>query len=135
MNFLLLDLSEVYFIRIESKPLPHKRGGKFVQLRNSECEFLVFSPKELSGFHANIVERFCIMHKLKGRYTNRKMDCYEIENQEYEIIGGGKWHIDTLEKRLVLFDTSGTYGRFESKGLKERIVALGNMSGYQIQIL
>ncbi|MBI5847172.1 MAG: hypothetical protein HZB31_04360 [Nitrospirae bacterium] len=135
MNFMLLDLSEVYFIRIQKTPVPHKRGGKFVQLRNSDGEYLVFSPKELSSFHANIVERFCLMQKLKGRYTSKRMDSYEIDDPEWEVVGGGKWHIDTREKRLVLFDTSGTYGRFDSNKLKDRIKASGNMAGYQIQIL
>jgi hypothetical protein len=133
--FTIIDLSEVYFMRIEKTSMPDKRGGKFVQLRNSDGEYLVFSPKELSSFHANIVERFCMMQKIKGRYTSKRMDCFEIEDQEWEIVGGGKWHIDTKEKKLVLFDTSGMYGKFESKGLKERIRASGNMAEYQIQIL
>ena len=136
-GFELIDYSFFYYKTIAKKPIPEKRGGKFIQIRNEErkTEYLVFSPSELSSFHANIVERFCFLKGIEGVYTTKKMDRYEIQDPEWLIIGGGKWSMDDNEKRLVLFDNSGVYGRFDSNGLRKKILDTGKLQGYEVKII
>lgn len=135
--FELIDYSTVFYKTIAKKPMPEKRGGKFIQIRNEEkkTEYLVLSPSELSSFHANIVERFCLLKGIEGVYTTKKMDRYEIQDPEWVIVGGGKWSIDDNEKRLVLFDNSGVYGKFDAKGLRKKILDTGKLPGYEITII
>jgi hypothetical protein len=60
MSFKFVDYSATYFTTIAKKPIPSNRSGKFVQIinRSTSDEYLVLSPKELSVYHANIVEWF-----------------------------------------------------------------------------
>lgn len=137
MKLEIIDYSETYYKTIAKKPMTEKRGGKFVQLRNAEkeAEYLVFSPSELSSFHANIIERFCLLKGIDGAYTTVKKDRFEIHDSEWHIVGGGKWTIDDNEKRLILFDNSGVYGKFDSKGLRKKILDSGKLQGYEVKLI
>ena len=94
----------------------------------------MLSPAGLSSFHANIAERFCLLQGIEGEYTTKKMDKYEIYDPEWIIIGGGKWVIDEKEKQLYLFAESLTYGKFDSRGLRKKILADGKLAGYEVKI-
>ena len=49
------DYSRIYYREIGAS-LPDKNEGKFVQIANGPAgEYLVFSPKEVSRYHADIV--------------------------------------------------------------------------------
>lgn len=134
-GFELIDYSAVFYKTIAKKPMPEKRGGKFIQIRNEEAEYLVLSPSVLSSFHANIVERFCLLKGIDGSYTTKRKDRFEIHDPEWHIIGGGKWSIDDAEKRLVLSDNSGVYGKFDEKGLRKKILDTGKLIGYEVKII
>jgi|Deesub1362A_J573_1020465.scaffolds.fasta_scaffold09760_2 hypothetical protein len=136
MDFVLVDYSEVYYRVITKTAMPEKRSGKFVQIKNYETdrEYLVLSPKGLSTYHANIVERFCLLNnKIKGSY-NEKRDYFEIHDPEWYVIGGGMWMLDETNKVLELSGTSRGYGKFDPNGLKEKILSLENMSDYTVLI-
>ncbi|MBI4690037.1 MAG: hypothetical protein HY754_07190 [Nitrospirae bacterium] len=135
--FELIDYSTIFYKTIAKKPMPEKRWGKFIQIKNegNDTEYLILSPKELSVFHANIVERFCLMKKIAGDYTTRRKDRFEIHDPEWHIVGGGKWAIDDNEKRLVLFDDSGVYGKFDSKGLRKKIMDTDKFLDYEVKII
>ena len=135
MEFVLIDYSEVYYKTIAKKPMPVKRGGKFIQIINegNDAEYLAFSPGELSSFHANIVERFCLKG-IEGSYTTKKRDRFEIRDPEWIIVGGGMWTISDDERRLDLFDQSKVYGKFDPVGLKKKLLSVETLSGYKIQI-
>ena len=74
MIFKFIDYSAIYFSTIAMKPIPSQHGGKFVQISHhpTSNEYLVLSPKDLSVYHANIVERFCLLNNIKGSYNARK---------------------------------------------------------------
>ena len=54
--------------------MPQRHGGKFVQIsyETNDTEYLILSPKDLSIYHANIVERFCAQNGIEGSYNGRK---------------------------------------------------------------
>ncbi len=131
----IIDYSRTYFEIILKSAVPSKRGGKFVQIQNDDTEYFVISPRDLSCYHANIVERFCLSNHLEGKYTSKKMDNYEIADQDWSVVGGGKWSIDEYEKKLTLFDESTIYGKFEDANLRENILLSPLFKGYQIRII
>jgi len=134
MKFLLFDYSKVYYETISKTTVPSERGGKFIQIRNEDKEYLVLSPKELSSFHANIVERFCLLKGLEGEYTTKRMDKFEISDPDWDIIGGGKWFVNDKKKWLHLFDVSGVYGKFDHVDLWENLLVSEQFKEYEIRI-
>lgn len=116
--------------------MPLKRGGKFVQIINHSTsnEYLVLSPRELSVYHANIVERFCALQgAIQGSY-NAKRDFFEIYDPAWKVVGGGMWAIDDEEKTLTLGGASQMYGAFDEVGLKQKIQMAAVLSGYTVLI-
>jgi hypothetical protein len=123
MSFKFIDYSATYFTTIAKKPIPSKRGGKFVQIINhaTNDEYLVLSPKELSVYHANIVERFCLLNGNIPGSHNAKKDFFEIQNTDWQVIGGGFWSIDEKTKTLTLGGESKMYGAFDRFNVKSKI--------------
>ena len=114
--------------------VPDKIAGKFVQIRNDSAEeYLVFSPKELSRYHADIVGRFCDERGIPGVYHNA-LKCFDIHDPEWVVIGGGKFERDRIKKQLRLYDDSMAYGKFNGHGLKEKILSLSAFSEYNVRI-
>ncbi|MEC4684721.1 MAG: hypothetical protein VST71_03185 [Nitrospirota bacterium] len=134
MNLKFIDFSDIYYGSITKKVKPRKRKGKFIQLRNNKTEYLILAPISLSPFHANILERFCLTNGIYGRYTNSKMEKFEIEDFEWEVVGGGHWEMDDDKKILVLSGASYVYGRFAPSRLREKIRAVDALKGYRITI-
>jgi len=52
----------------------------------------------------------------------------------YLITGGGKFEIDRKKKHIRLYDDSLAYGKFDRRGLKERILSIAEFSKYKVQI-
>ena len=131
MNFSLIDYSDQYFRKIKKAEMPRRRGGKFIQIFDeaNEGEYLVLSPKELSVYHANTVERFCALKGIKGSF-NPKKDHFTIHDDDWAVAGGGIWVIDDDKKTLELSGYSQRYGAFEVKGLKSKILESGVLPGY-----
>jgi hypothetical protein len=131
--FIFLDYSEIYYRAIGKSSIPDKRLGKFVQVRNNSTEYLVLSPKGLSVYHANIVERFFSQRNIEGKY-NSKGDYFEISEGEWEVTGGGIWAINETDRLLRLSGSSQAYGQYDRRGLRERIETVEEVSGYRIVI-
>jgi hypothetical protein len=129
--FILLDYSDIYYRAIGKASVPDKRLGKFVLIRNDGTEYLVLSPKGLSVYHANIVERFFTRLKIRGDY-NGKGDFYEIHENGWEVRGGGIWAINDADRLLHLSGSSQAYGRYDRTGLRDKIEAVEELSGYRI---
>lgn len=135
-EFIILDYCDFYYKTIAKTALPPVRSGKFVQIFSigtSDTEYLIFSPKPIAPYHADIVERFCLQKEIDGYYDKGRY-VYIIHNQNWKVKGGGKWLIDDNVRTLNLFDDSKAYGRFNSKGLQEKILSEGRFSGYVINI-
>ena len=129
MNVILIDYSESYYFREAKIPVPATRSGKFVQIRNKTTEYLVLAPKEFAPYHADIVERFCREEGLSGSY-NGEGKRFDIHEPAWIIVGGGKFELDKGKKYIRFYDNSMAYGRFDSKGLKGKILSIGELSDY-----
>jgi hypothetical protein len=131
--FSLIDYSSVYFTNMEKLRVPARRAGKFVQIMNLafDKEYFVMSPKELSFFHANIVERFCLLNQIAGQY-NAKKDFFRIRDGEWAVIGGGVFEIDDEAKVITLSGTSLAYGHFCQDGLKDKLMSSVQLQGYAV---
>jgi hypothetical protein len=133
MNFIIIDYGVFYYKRIADIQKPCKRAGKFVQIRHRNTEYLVFSPKEFTRYHADLAEKFCREKEIAGTY-NRQLKRYDIIDPSWVILGGGKFEIDEEQKILRLYDNSMAYGKFQEYGLIERICSVSKMNGYRVEI-
>jgi hypothetical protein len=133
MKFKMIDYTDFYYEKISGIPKPLRRAGKFVRIRHKDAEYLVFSPKEFTRFHADLVEKFCQEKGIYGFYNNEQKK-YDIYDASWTILGGGKFEIDENEKVLRLYDNSMAYGKFDPAGLREKISSLKKMSGYKVNI-
>lgn len=113
--------------------VPEQWDGKFVQVRRDNDEYLLFSPKGFTPYHADIVKKFSIEKGLAGTFSKPKMR-FDIEEPGWEVTGGGKYMINRRVMTLRLYDNSMAYGRFDTKDLKERIHMIQELSEYTVTI-
>ena len=133
MPIILIDYTPMYYTSLAGTRVPPVVTGKFVQIRNGNTLYLILSPKEFTKYHANIVERFCMEKSIEGR-DDVKREKFTITDQEWEIIGGGKFESDTNKKAIKLYDNSMAYGKFNATGLEKIIGAFPEFSGYTTSI-
>jgi hypothetical protein len=133
MNIAIVDYSEFYYSSMLKTDLPDVRSGKFVQIRNDDTEYLVFSPAQLTPYHAGLIERFCLEAGLEGSYDSERKR-YNIHDPAWVIVGGGKFEIDRIKETVRLYDDSMAYGKFDSEGLKEKIMQIEGMCNYKVSI-
>jgi len=133
MKIVYLDYSIADFRDFSESGLPDRYSGKFVQIRKRATEYLVFSSKSFDRFHADIVERFCTERGIPGVYDSQNK-IFEILDPEWVVRGGGKFEKDRKQKTLHLYDDSMAYGKFEKKGLREKILSLDRFLEYTIRI-
>jgi hypothetical protein len=133
MNTVLIDYTHLYYTAIAKTAVPPARSGKFVQMRHRSAEYLVFSPKEFTKYHANIVERFCLDKGIEGAYDSGGKR-YDISDRAWTVTGGGKYEIDTDKKTIKLLDNSMAYGKFDILGLREKILSLPEFYGFDVLI-
>jgi hypothetical protein len=132
-KIIYVNYASIYYPDIAGIVEPRQYQGKFVQIRKSGTEYLVFSPKEFARFHADIVESFCGEHDIRGIYKSENK-IFKILDPLWSVIGGGKFEIDREKKHLRIYDNSMAYGKFEGKGLREKILSVSQFSSYKVQI-
>ncbi len=131
LRFFYLDYSEAYFVTLMQRELPAVRRGKFVQLRKDDEEYVVLSPKQLSTYHGNIVERFLLKLDVSGEW-NRKRDAFTLYDRSWTIVGGGHFVIDDEQRTLDFSGVSQAYGPYDPQGLRERLAGAPKLKGYAI---
>ena len=119
--------------RSTRKTMPGKATGKFVQLRAASAEYFVFAPLEVCRYHADILERFCNKRGIPGIYHDTEKR-YEILDDAWSVIGGGKYILDTAQRHIRLFGNSMAYGNFDRSGMKKKILSSRKFSGYDVLI-
>jgi len=132
-EIIYVNYASAYYADIAGTPEPGQYQGKFVQIRRGEAEYLVFSPKAFTRFHADIVERFCGEHEIAGVYRSENK-IFKMLDAAWRVVGGGKFEMDREKKLLRIYDNSMAYGKFEGKGLKEKILSLAGFSDYKVLI-
>jgi hypothetical protein len=133
MPITFIDYTPFYYSSIARTPVPPAVVGKFIQIRNGNTLYLILSPKELTKYHANIVERFCMDKGVEGKYDAQR-EKFMIADQVWQVIGGGKFERDENKKAIKLYDNSMAYGKFDATGLNEMLGALPEFSGYAITV-
>ncbi len=133
MALVFIDYTYLYFSTIAKTEVPPVINGKFVQIRNESTEYLVFSPKEFTKYHAGIVERFCLDKGIEGGYDSEGKR-YDIFDHAWIVAGGGKYEIDRNKKTIKLYDDSMVYGKFDIQGLREKILSLPDLSVFAVRI-
>jgi len=133
MPFIFIDYTGLYFTAVAKTPVPVIISGKFVRIRNGTTDYVIFSPKEFTKFHANIVQRFCLDKGIEGNYDPEGKR-YDIPDRSWVVLGGGKFEKDENGKTLRLYDNSLAYGKFEKQGLREAISSLPEYAGFTVLI-
>lgn len=133
MKIISINYAETCYPDTARKGVPDQYAGKFVQIKNGPTEYLVFSPKEIARYHADIVERFCMDHDVPGIYNSQNKS-FEILDPAWVVAGGGKFEIDRKKKHIRLYDDSMAYGKFDRRSLKENIHSIAEFAGYTVQI-
>jgi hypothetical protein len=132
IRIIYIDYARIYY-KEHKKRFPKNYTGKFVQMRNNSKEYLVFSPREFTRYHADIIERFCMDREIPGMY-DKKNKCFDIIDLAWSVIGGGKFEIDKKKKYLKLYDNSMVYGRYDRRGIKEKILSIEEFSDYEVDV-
>jgi Janus/Ocnus family (Ocnus) len=132
-NIVFIDYSEWYYSVVAKTPMPEKQSAKFVQIRHYDTEYLIFSPKDLTPYHGDIVERFCRDKGVSGSFEGRQKH-FAIHDISWVIVGGGKIEIDRIKKCVRLYDNSMAYGKFDPAGLKDKILQIAQMADYEVEI-
>ena len=133
MRTVSIDYSEADYRDLAGTDVPEQYAGKFVQIRKGVTEYLVFSSKVFARFHADIVERFCMDRGIPGIYNGQNKS-FEVLDPSWVVRGGGRFERDRKRKLLHLYDNSMAYGKFEKKGLKEKVLSLAGFSDYTVRI-
>ena len=116
-----------------SRKVPGRLSGKFVQIRNGDKEYLVFSTADRAPYHADIVRLLCREKGLDGVYDEGRKR-FDISEPGWIIAGGGKFEIDGVQRYVRFYDNSMAYGRFDSGQLKEKLHSADMLKGFEIRI-
>ena len=133
MKVVLVDYSGLHDPISEKTSRLDKKNGKFVQIRKGDTEYLVFSSKELAPYHAHIVEHFCLERAIRGAHEGEGKR-FSIRDSGWIIVGGGKYEMDKEHGFIRIYDDSVAYGKFDKKGLEEKIRSIDAFHDLEVRI-
>lgn len=108
-------------------------NGKFLQLTWHGQEYLIFAHFELHGYHNQILGHFLEDHAVPHCWVTK--ETLEVYEPELIVIGGGRFRVDTEHGTLALWDDSQVYGRFDKRGLLDKIATASHeWNGFQVNI-
>ena len=123
----------IVFYPATAEPQGFESKGKFIQFTLGEREYLVFAPFSLHGYHNQILAQFIRENDIAHRWFGR--ETLVIDDPELLVIGGGRYHLDEQRGVLKLSDNSQAYGRFDERGMAEKIAASNHAwSRYKVVI-
>lgn len=97
--------------------------GKFVQLRWQGQEYWVFAPFSIHRYHNQIVGHFVKERGIGHHWPDRER--LAIDDPGLRVLGGGRFRLDLARHRLEFWDDSQVYGRFDERGLAEKLASAG----------
>jgi hypothetical protein len=128
-----VDYCPLYFTELREQPLPSHREGKLVVLRNASARYVVLSPRQLSTYHANIVERFLWGEGIPGRY-NAKRDVFTFDAPAWHVEGGAHWQWDDEQRVLRLSGASQAYGGLDLAPLAAELRDVSDLRDLKIVV-
>jgi hypothetical protein len=120
MSVHYVDYSELWFCRIRKGSLPSVRSGKFILVADSSSRWAVFSPAELSAYHAVIAERFFASQGVAGHYDAARKK-FLPAGRDWRILGGGMWNCDSDAGTLWIYGQSAVYGGVDITSLAQSL--------------
>lgn len=108
----------------EGQPAQCSQEGKFLQLVLGGREYLVFAPRGQHRYHNQILGQFLADNGIAHHWVTQER--LELDSREASVIGGGRFRVDNAARVLELWDNSQVYGRFEERGLAEKIALAGH---------
>jgi hypothetical protein len=108
-------------------------SGKFIQFMLRGQEYLVFAPFSLCTYHVDILQRFLEDEAVPHKPLSQ--DYILVKESTFNMIGGGRYQLDSEAKTLVLSDNSQAFGRFSEIELDNKIAGAGHdWSAYRLTI-
>lgn len=114
-------LNRISILTYGITPEAEQIEGKFLQAILRGWEYLLFAERRVHEYHNQILARFLEEQGASYTWTNDKtlaVDCFDLQ-----VIGGGRFRLDTGRQTLELWDNSQAYGRFDERGLEQKIAA------------
>jgi len=108
VNYQLLNLFD------ESANFPSSDFNcKFILIENVTSCWLVFGPLSTYRYHAQLVQRFCVINDIGFSWV-KKPDLVEVLDGDIEVKGGGIIAFEK-DKLLLKFGSHSTaYGKFDN---------------------
>jgi hypothetical protein len=128
------DYTETYYRETLGQTAPATYSGKFVHIVGPSDEYLILSPKEVTKFHAHIVERFCQIHPEMSCSPSQSGDASLFDQSGWEVHGGGRFRIDRSEKTLTLWDSSKAYGIFDGVHIRDALRENPDWGQFDVQL-
>jgi hypothetical protein len=97
--------------------------GKFLQLRWAQGDYLLFSAAAELRYHNQILGRFLSEQGIPHHWEDDERLVFA--HPELEVVGGGRFRLDLVDRTLQVWDTSGVYGRFDVAALSAQLAAAG----------
>lgn len=92
--------------------------GKFVilghQKKTSKDYFLIFSPLELTPYHANIVYQF-LQVEGRGKVEAVSSSGCRILSKGWQVHGGGHYQLDYPTASVILHGKSTAFGKYQAE--------------------
>ena len=117
---------------VAGEAVPAEHRGKFVLLEGPSEGLFITSPESLCKYHANILERFCAYDGGPAHSMNEDRDHCTILDSGWEVLGGGKYILDSEARILRLGGQSMAYGAADLDMLCGRLSVLDVFAGYHI---
>lgn len=105
-------------------PLDKTDGeGKFLQLIWRGVEYLLFANRETHRFHNQMLAQFLTESGVPHTWVDDQS--LEVDDEQLEVIGGGRFRLNRSRGLLELWDNSTAYGRFDEHVLENQIHTAG----------
>ena len=126
-----IDYAPVHFAAA-GEAVPEEHKGKFVVLDGPKESYFILSPKQLSKYHANIIERFCAYDGGPAYNMNESGEHCTLLDGSWTIRGGGKYVWSRPSRTLRIGGTSMAYGPVDCNYLCGRLSVVDTFIGYHI---
>ena len=128
------DYTEIYYRETLGQPVPEVTSGKFVHIAGPVDEYLILSPRELTKYHAHIVERFCQIHAGLTCTPAPSGDAALLDQSGWRVCGGGRFRLNRAEQELTLWDSSKAYGAFDGAHIRNALTKDPDWNRYDVRL-